>query len=64
MDPFQTDFRVNPAVLGNKSRDKLGTLADSAHVWTVRATLLVSNNEYCISSIKIECDMMILDTIF
>jgi hypothetical protein len=31
LDPFQTDFRVNPAVLGNKSREKLGTLTDSAH---------------------------------
>jgi hypothetical protein len=25
-------------VLGNKSREKLGTLTDSAHAWTVRAT--------------------------
>jgi hypothetical protein len=31
LDPLQTDFRVNPAVLGNKSREKLGTLTDSAH---------------------------------
>jgi hypothetical protein len=38
LDPFQTDFRVNPAVLGNKSREKLGTLTDSAHARTVRAT--------------------------
>jgi hypothetical protein len=38
MDPFQTVFRVNPVVLGNKSREKLGTLTDSAHAWTVRAT--------------------------
>jgi hypothetical protein len=36
LDPFPTDFRVNPAVLGNKSREKLGTLTDSAHARTVR----------------------------
>jgi hypothetical protein len=30
LDPLQTDFRVNPAVLGNKSREKLRTLTDSA----------------------------------
>jgi hypothetical protein len=34
LDPLQTDFRVNPAVLGNKSREKLGTLTDSAHART------------------------------
>jgi hypothetical protein len=38
LDPLQTDFRVNPAVLGNKSREKLGTLTDSAHARTVCAT--------------------------
>jgi hypothetical protein len=38
LDPLQTDFRVNPEVLGNKSREKLGTLNDSAHARTVRAT--------------------------
>jgi hypothetical protein len=38
LDPLQTNFRVNPAVLGNKSRKKLGTLTDSAHAWTIRAT--------------------------
>jgi hypothetical protein len=38
LDPLQTDFRVNPAVLGNKSCEKLGTLTDSAHAQTVRAT--------------------------
>ena len=38
LDPLPTDFRVNPAVLGNKSREKLGTLTDSAHERTVRAT--------------------------
>ena len=38
LDPLQTDFRVNPAVLGNKSREKLGTLTDSVHARTVRAT--------------------------
>jgi hypothetical protein len=38
LDPLPTDFRVNPAVLGNKSREKLGTLTDSAHARTVRAT--------------------------
>jgi hypothetical protein len=36
LDLLQTDFRVNPAVLGNKSREKLGTLTDSAHARTVR----------------------------
>jgi hypothetical protein len=38
LDPLQTDFRVNPEVLGNKSREKLGTLTDSAHARTVCAT--------------------------
>jgi hypothetical protein len=38
LDPLQTDFRVNPTVLGNKSREKLGTLTDSPHARTVRAT--------------------------
>jgi hypothetical protein len=38
LDPLPTDFRVNPVVLGNQSRDKLGTLTDSAHARTVRAT--------------------------
>jgi hypothetical protein len=31
LDPLQTVSRVNPAVLGNKSRKKLGTLTVSAH---------------------------------
>jgi hypothetical protein len=38
LDPLQTDFRVNPVFLGNKSRKKLGTLTDSTHARTVRAT--------------------------
>jgi hypothetical protein len=38
LDPFPTVSRVNPAVLGNKSREKLGTLTDSARARTVRAT--------------------------
>jgi hypothetical protein len=38
LDPLQTVSRVNPAVLGNKSREKLGTLTDSVHAWTVHAT--------------------------
>jgi hypothetical protein len=38
LDPLRTDFRVNPMVLCNKSREKLGTLTDSAHARTVRAT--------------------------
>jgi hypothetical protein len=38
LDPLPTDFRVNPAVLGNKSREKLGTITDSAHARTVHAT--------------------------
>jgi hypothetical protein len=36
LDPFPTVSRVNPAVLGNKSREKLGTLTDSARARTVR----------------------------
>ena len=36
LDPLQTVSRVNPAVLGNKSREKLGTLTDSAHARTIR----------------------------
>jgi hypothetical protein len=38
LDPFSTVSRVNPAVLGNKSREKLGTLTDSTRARTVRAT--------------------------
>jgi hypothetical protein len=38
LDPLPTDFRVNPVVLGNQSREKLETLTDSAHARTVRAT--------------------------
>jgi hypothetical protein len=38
LDPLQTDFRVNPTVLGNKSCEKLGTLTDSTHARTVYAT--------------------------
>jgi hypothetical protein len=30
LDPFLIVSRVNPAVLGKKSREKLGTLTDSA----------------------------------
>jgi hypothetical protein len=37
LDSLRTDFRVNPMVLGNKSREKLGTLTVSAHAWTVHA---------------------------
>jgi hypothetical protein len=37
LDPLQTVFRVNPEVLGSKSREKLGTITDSAHARTVRA---------------------------
>ena len=37
LDPLPTDFRVNPAVLGNRSREKLGTLTVSAQARTVRA---------------------------
>jgi hypothetical protein len=42
LDPLRTDFRVNPTVLGNKSREKLGTLTDSAHARTVCATTVDS----------------------
>jgi hypothetical protein len=38
LDPLQTVSRTNPAVLGNKSREKLGTLTDSAHARTFRTT--------------------------
>jgi hypothetical protein len=38
MDPFPTVSRVNPTVLGNKSREKLGTLTNSARARTVHAT--------------------------
>jgi hypothetical protein len=38
LDPFQTVSRVNVVILGNKSREKLGTLTDSTHARTVRAT--------------------------
>jgi hypothetical protein len=37
LDPLRSNFRVNPTVLGNKSREKLGTLTVSAHARTVRA---------------------------
>jgi hypothetical protein len=36
MDSLRVVSRANPMVLGNKSREKLGTLTDSVHVWTVR----------------------------
>jgi hypothetical protein len=36
LDPLQTISRANPAVLGNKSRKKLGTLTDTTHARTVR----------------------------
>jgi hypothetical protein len=35
---LQTVSGANPAVLGNKSREKLRTLTDSAHARIVRAT--------------------------
>jgi hypothetical protein len=38
LDPLQVVSRVNPTDLANKSRKKLGTLTDSAHARTVRAT--------------------------
>jgi hypothetical protein len=38
LDSLQNVSQVNPMVLGNKSYEKLGTLTDSTHVWTVRAT--------------------------
>jgi hypothetical protein len=38
LDPFSTVSRVNPAVLGNKYREKLGTLTDSARARTIRVT--------------------------
>jgi hypothetical protein len=38
LDPFPTVSRVNPAVLGNKSREKLETLTDSVCARTIRAT--------------------------
>jgi hypothetical protein len=38
LDPLQVVSGVNPADLANKSRKKLETLTDSAHVWTVRVT--------------------------
>jgi hypothetical protein len=44
LDPLRTDFRVNPTVLGNKSREKLVTLTDSAHAWTLRATTVDSQD--------------------
>jgi hypothetical protein len=37
LDPLQTVSQVNPVVLGNKSREKLGTLTVSAHARTIRA---------------------------
>jgi hypothetical protein len=42
LDPLRSDFRVNPTVLGNKSREKLGTLAVSAQGRTVRAATMDS----------------------
>ena len=39
LDPLQAVSRANPAVLGNKSREKLETLTDSAHARTVRAVV-------------------------
>jgi hypothetical protein len=39
LDPLQTASQVNPTVLGNKSREKLGTLTYSTHVRIVREAL-------------------------
>jgi hypothetical protein len=39
LDPLQTVSRVNPTVLGNKSREKLEIITDSTHARTVRATI-------------------------
>jgi hypothetical protein len=38
LDSLQVVSRANPAVLANKSREKLETLTDFAHARTVRAT--------------------------
>jgi hypothetical protein len=38
LDPLQVVSRANPAVLANKSREKLETLTDSAHARTVHTT--------------------------
>jgi hypothetical protein len=38
LDPLQVDSRVNHVDLANKSHKKLGTLTNSAHKRTVRAT--------------------------
>jgi hypothetical protein len=38
LDPLQVVSRANPAVLANKSHEKLGTLTNSAQARTVRAT--------------------------
>ena len=37
LDPLQVVSRANPTVLANKSREKLGTLTNSAHARTVCA---------------------------
>jgi hypothetical protein len=39
LNPLQVVFRANPVVLDNKSCEKLRTLTDSAHTWTVCATI-------------------------
>jgi hypothetical protein len=38
LDPLQIVSRANPTVLGNKSCEKLGTLTDTTHGRTVRAS--------------------------
>jgi hypothetical protein len=38
LDLLQVVSRANPAVLANESREKFGTLTDSAHARIVRAT--------------------------
>jgi hypothetical protein len=39
LDTLQTVSQANPAVLGNKSHEKLGTLTNSAHTRSVHDAL-------------------------
>jgi hypothetical protein len=42
LDLLQVGSRVNPIGLANKSREKSGTLTDSTHARTIRATMVDS----------------------
>jgi hypothetical protein len=61
LDALQVVSRANPAVLANKSREKLGTLTDSAHARTVRATTANRLRGHFVCSTYAPCLLMEVD---